>query len=800
MRSESKSPGGLIRTPNVLALLVVGPLFAILLYMGNLGNGLDAPDLAIVSDSANASRSLPADVIWLGSMPPEQPDLGIYRPFHGVLLKIQYLLWPGKMKGFRWMSLGLYAAMCFVHTLLVFRLIRENIGRAIAILIPAIHPMASEPVNLLAEQNVLLAGVGWVSAIYIYRLHLARAIRPSTSSALLAGCYLAAAGAYEAGFLLPLTILAVHFLANPHRGILASKTEPAPESSEEESAIFRIVTVGLPLSVVALLLLGLRLVALDGDMGPKGALQALPGAGGAQRLLTGFSAFGMGIYRLLLPLRPTFFYPVRYEPDLLWPAPIGGALLVAGFGSSAWIARKNRILSLGMILTLIPLLALIPGIPLTAVFSERALFLALPGLGIFAGELVAMLARGGTPQAQANRMPVLAAFCTILVLFLSAVTFMRNVEWQDPKRLWETESRAHPNAPGPIAYQLINLISKPKGDFDLPAIKEKSDAALRLSKPPDGDVIFQYLTLLHLQRNSREDLMKVIQDGLAREGPHVGGYYSALGVAASWANLTDLAETALKKEIEASPKDFNSLIALSELYMKRQDWNAAFETALKASNYAPSSMRALAELRVGSAAIKMKEHAEDGVRALTNAITIDRTLAEAYLELARYFVDAGQYPRADQAVGLALQNTQLESFVEFYKIQVECYERQGKLTLAYDYLRLRAQSNPYDVPSQLFAARYLLDHQQYPPARQIYVGVLKDDQNNSQALYGMGRIALEKDADAPSAYQYARLALSVDPQMTEAGELLVKAEAKLPPGMLPPPAPSGANPAPPPRS
>ncbi len=765
----------------VIGLLLLGPLVALLLYVSVLGNGIDAPDLSVISGESNASATLPMDSIWLKSFPAEQPDLGHYRPIHGMLLKLQYALWPGKIRAFRALSLAMFVAMNLVFALLVFRLVKGNLARAAALLVMATHPMATESVNSLAAQNALLAGLASVVALYAYHLALAgNALRPLAAVHIVVISYLIAFGSFEAAVLLPVALFAMELLA-PHK--TESTTEPA-----RGGFAGRLLIYGVPLLAVCALLAGLRVLALGGHFGAQPWAQSLPEHGFVGRILAGISAAALGLSRLLLPLKPTFIYSARYESSLIWPAAIGVGV-VAAFGLAILFGIwKNRILALGLIWIALPLLTVTQIVPSSEFFSERVLLLSLPGFALVVGEAVAILERAGSEATRRNRQPLILAATVVLAVIFAAISFARNMDYTTPSKFWDKEVSRSPKSPAPLVQKLIRDISRPEGGFqDAATIKATAASALALAQPPDGDAVRQYLALFHLQRGEAEELKKLLDEALAVPGPHVSGYYSSLGDIALRANFDEIAEAAFGKELERDPEDFYSLITLGELYLSREDWPKAFEIGDKARAVAPSNSRGLAEYRFGAAALRMKEHVEEGVRALTNSITIDRTIPEAYILIARHFVEIKEYARAEQALTMARQNTVMPTYVELYKIQVDSLERQKKDALVLDFLRQMAGMNPFDVPTQLYAAKYLYEHGDHATARTLYATVLEKSGQYAEAMLGLARISLEKDNNPAEAYSYIEPILQSDPQNAEAQEILATIREKFPPPATPTP-------------
>ncbi len=770
--------------------IAAAPLLAVALYGWATKPFLDAPDLEIVSDNPRAAETLPGNQIWLAPIPAERPDLGIYRPIHGLLLKLEYQLWPGNVLAWRRVSVALWALICLVEALWVCRLFSDWLGRLAAVGIFVAHPLATESVNWLGAQNVLVAMLGWILALWIYQLAKEQKLRGAIASPVIAFCFFVALGAFEPAILLPVSLLVL--------GKNKLDTDKKKNSAKEKraSGVTSLFIYGIPLTFVAFVLIGLRWIALDGVFGPKEDLWILGKANAVQRILTAPSVIMAGLLHLILPLRPTFFFPARYELHLIWPIWIGAPLLAIFSGALVWCFRKWRSVALAAVLTVLPLLSVVQIVPLTNVISERILLLCLPGLALLTGEIVSAFAaqRENAKKNNENRKIVVGIVGAVILIF-SAATLIRNGQWKNPEKLWASEVRRHPATPDPVVYQLLDLISSPQSEFALATIGQKAEGAIKLAKPPDADPIYQYLALLHASRNAASDLQRVVQDGINAPGPHVAGFYSSLGISAMKLNLFDLAESAFRRELNRDPKDFNSLYPLSELEMRRERWQEAMGDAQSAESHAPAHRIVAANLRLGvicarinslhlKGALAMSKTdvaaaTETGMKALTKAVNSDPTLAEPYLVLARMLSENGDYARAEQILTAARQRAKMESLAELCRIQVESLERQKAQARVFDFLNEMASLYKWDMPLQFYAARYFLDHRQYPQARQIYFSLMSAMPDHPDALYGMARIAFEADGDARQAAQFLRSALAADPRHAESRELLRKVGEKL---------------------
>ncbi|MCH8333576.1 tetratricopeptide repeat protein [Candidatus Sumerlaeota bacterium] len=798
MRNTEKST----RSRLALIVAIAAPLAAGLLYAGAIDRPFDATDLEIIAQNQGAIEAMTSSRIWLDPIPYDRLDLGMYRPFHGLALAIQYAWWPLNSQRFHAASLGLFVLLGFLYFLFVARVFRgENRGAswgvAVAVLIFVLHPMATESVNLASAQNVLIAALAWVGALWICLLASETKIPVLVASPLVALAYFKAFGAYEPAVLLPLALLSLGLLRNPAvhgGGQKGSGNEREGAANRSASPLRRagwnLLVYGLPLLVIASVLIVLRMNVLDGEIGPAETVRALGEMSPGSRAVAGCSAMAMGIFRLLIPWRPTFFYEPRYEEALIWPAWIGVPIFLLALGLLIFAAGRNRTFALGLALTLIPLLAFSHLVPANVFFSERVLLLALPGIGILGGEvarlLVSRTARVAKAAGSRSRSSKLVpgagiAMSAIAIAILAPITLLRNLLWSDSSRLWAAEAEAHPLLPQPHTFQMIDLISRSNRQFDLPAIEAQAEEALRLGKAPDTDLVYQYLAVMHFERRDAEELTRVIEEAIEAPGPHVAGYYGALGSAALRLGLFDLADTTLRKELAKHPDDFDTLYQLTEIALQSRRWDEALKSARRATAVAPTHLQARAFLQRGLAAAWLNDATEgtealnaaiESEFALRRAIELDDTMLEPYLALSRLLVGNQRYADAETVLVLGRRKARMSSMTALFAVQVDSLELQGSQTKVHDFLHAMSSDYPHDFQLQFYAGKYLLEHGQYRYAQEIYSRILIGIPDQPDALVGLGILALAAGNDASQAERYWSMALQSNPDHAQARMLL----------------------------
>ncbi len=131
-------------------------------------------------------------------------------------------------------------------------------------------------------------------------------------------------------------------------------------------------------------------------------------------------------------------------------------------------------------------------------------------------------------------------------------------------------------------------------------------------------------------------------------------------------------------------------------------------------------------------------HPDEAIRKYEQIIGLDPKLAAAYNNLGRLYYQQG---RLDEAVKPLRQASQLEPKLEpprallgFVLFQRQDYEGARRE------LKVASQLNPADFSVRLFLARSLVELKDFDGAREILNKLLRDDPNNTEALYTLGGV------------------------------------------------------------
>jgi tetratricopeptide (TPR) repeat protein len=290
----------------------------------------------------------------------------------------------------------------------------------------AVHPLASEAVNMVSARSEQLLVAAMLLGLLLHDRAAGRARRFAAGSAVAA---FVACGAKETGVLLPLLLLALERLrARDGRSWLGAA----------------LVRLAPALAVAGAYLLTRRLV-----LGLATAhLPVLTGgadvhAGGGRDLVTQLATMATLLPRALgqaiLPLGLSLDPPVVWQRSLLALPVLLGIGLIAGLTWTGWRCRNERPLAaLGVAFawsTALPWVL----IPLNSPLCEHRLYGTLAGLAF---ALAALWPPGWTPARLAHA----AAPVTVALLFALA-SGARSLDYRSEERLWQVElARGNPSA------------------------------------------------------------------------------------------------------------------------------------------------------------------------------------------------------------------------------------------------------------------------------------------------------------------------------------------------------------------
>lgn len=326
----------------------------------------------------------------------------------------------------------LHATVAVLWFLWAWRLSRRLVASAVFAGLFAVHPLASEAVNLVSARSELLAMVGALVALHG---HLAWSRGAHAVVGIGTSCVgvVIACGAKETGVVVPALCALQGVLAGHgswRRRLLPSVARAVPMA---------LVVVGYLL--VRRSVLGEATVQLLDRPGGD------PLTGGGRTLLVQLATMGTLLPGCLLqtvwPWRLSFDPQVVYRTSLVEPAVLAGwAAMAAATVAAVWPGPTARLRRLGAAFAWAVALPWVL-IPLNMPLAEHRLYGPLVGVG-----LVALAAVPRTLPAWSLRLPQRVGWSVVAVLVVAGIgrSTMRSLQYRDERLIWQQELAVRQNS------------------------------------------------------------------------------------------------------------------------------------------------------------------------------------------------------------------------------------------------------------------------------------------------------------------------------------------------------------------
>ena len=430
-----------------------------------------------------------------------------YRPVMALSLALDFLLWGPQPAPFHLTNILLHLAV----TVLVGRLaMAMGAGRGLAVLAAllfSIHPVHVEAVAFVSARSDLLPVLGMLGSILAYRRAAHPGSRRGAWFLIVLACQVLALLSKEAAVTLPAVLLLSDLLA------------PPSSSPRHRTAWRRAVARSLPFWGVTAVFVAFRLatvVQLAGDR--------IQGGGLWYRLPGSLEILGRYVWLLLIPTRMQPFYSLPRPTSLLEPWPVLGLLVAVSLLSLlCWCWRRAPLAAFGVgwfLITVIPVLDLIPVSPREMGLADRYLYLPSVGMALSLAQAVHSL-MGPAPQQTVSPRRLAGWTAVMLLLMLYPWHLLHYAPvWRDNLALFERMERAAPRSPNP-AFNL-GLTYYRAGDF--PRAAAAMERAVRTN--PSQRRPREVLGLLYVLQGRTADGFRLL-DAVASEGPPDRDYYVA---------------------------------------------------------------------------------------------------------------------------------------------------------------------------------------------------------------------------------------------------------------------------------
>jgi tetratricopeptide (TPR) repeat protein len=344
-----------------------------------------------------------------------------YRPLSALSIVVDHVLWEWSPFGFHLTNLVIHV----VNVLLVYAVVGELLGRGLpaffAALVFAVHPIHVEAVSWVPARTDLLATLGVLSAMWAY-IRYRRTDR--IVLLLLSGFF------YACGLLSKEVAIVFPLLVAGYEGMRAA-CGPKRRGFEP---IVRWMYLGL----ITGSYLWLRAIALaKGDQGVAKSLEAVA-TGVYLSIWHSLTALGFYVKKLLVPA-PLNFAIVDIDQPIY--VVVGGMFIAA---TTVMVLRRGMegfLLWWGTVSISPALLVAASGMAWTPL-AERYLYLPSVGFSVL---FVTVLSRlwMWRPDQQARRVAAIAA-CVSVIVWFGVLTFQRNLQWEQPVKIWEDTVRKSP--------------------------------------------------------------------------------------------------------------------------------------------------------------------------------------------------------------------------------------------------------------------------------------------------------------------------------------------------------------------
>ena len=314
----------------------------------------------------------------------------------------------------------------------LFRLTRRSRGAFVMAALFAVHPLASEAINLVSARSELLAALGIVTALFA---HVNWQRRRGSLAALLMMVFatIIACGSKETGVVIPGLLLVQTFC-------LRHRMANAADWRRAMAGIAPVILLVVGYLVVRKLLLGQATVHLLGRTGED------PGSGHGRTLLMQLATMGTLLPRMLwqslAPMQLSLDPVVVYRDTFLDPAVLLGWSTMLGLTLvGVWRGVHARVRRIGIAMAWAIALPWII-IPLNVPFAEHRFYGPMLGLAAVA---VTVLPRLQVLLADVPRPALHGTFAVVLTLFVVGSAH-RSLCYQDERELWRVELAQNPES------------------------------------------------------------------------------------------------------------------------------------------------------------------------------------------------------------------------------------------------------------------------------------------------------------------------------------------------------------------
>ena len=306
---------------------------------------------------------------------------------------------------------------------------------AVAAAVFAVHPLASEAINLVSARSELLSTLGLLVGLWA---HVRWQRHHGTGGALAAMVFgaVCACGSKETGVVLPALLVAQTWCLRQRRPAWCDWQRAA-------TGIAPVVVVVVGYLVARKLLLGEVAVALLDR--PAGDPRLGFGRTLGVQLATMGTLLPRALWQCVWPWPLSLDPVVQFRSSWWEPAVLGGWATVLGLtGAALWPGVTARLRRIGIVLVWMVALPWIL-IPLNMPLAEHRLYAPLCGLAAIAAALLPHRSLAAVMRPSAGGLR-LAAPCVAVLALAMVGSMHRSLQYRDEERLWRHELAQNPRS------------------------------------------------------------------------------------------------------------------------------------------------------------------------------------------------------------------------------------------------------------------------------------------------------------------------------------------------------------------
>jgi tetratricopeptide (TPR) repeat protein len=264
---------------------------------------------------------------------------------------------------------------------------------------------------------------------------------------------------------------------------------------------------------------------------------------------------------------------------------------------------------------------------------------------------------------------------------------------------------------------LLNKINSP----ELKAINQS------LLNDPNNDSLYNQRARIYIGLKQFEEAMGDVGRAMKIDSTKAK-YYVTLADVYFASNKTRLAKETLEITVKKFPSNTEALLKLAELYYLVRQY-------------------------------------ENAITNINKALKIDENMANAYFLKGSVFKEMGDTAKAISSLQTAIE--QDNKFFDAY-LDIGILYATRKNPIAFEYFNNALRINPNSENAVFAKAKLLQDLNKIDESITLYKEILVRNKDNSDALYNLGAISLEKKKNPKEAVDYFSKAIAVDPKFTNA--------------------------------